>query len=348
MSPRSGGGSGDTESHRGWRRYRGLGRALLLLPVLALLLLFTCAPDPSERTVLRVGYLTNLTHAQALVGRVEGRFGPDVELVPFGAGPAAMEALVSGSLDAAYMGPSPALIGWHKAEQQLVVLSAAANNGAGLVTLGVQTPEDLEGGLVAFPQFGNTQDVALRTWLRDQGLTPGEDLKVIPTGNAEILGLFLQRRLTGAWVPEPWTSRLELEAGGTLLVPEATLWPDGRFHTTLLVSSHRALAERPEDLQALLETHITLTREWQTAPEDFRDRVLEAFAQLTGQGVTPEVGERAFSRLQPALEPEPLLLQQNSDDAAALGYLPGGPLTGFVDPRPLQQAIEALEPAAGR
>ena len=306
-------------------------------------LLLSCSRSTDEDRPLRVGYLTNLTHAQALVGRVEGAFGPGVELVPFGAGPAAMEALASGSLDAAYMGPAPALIGWHKADHELVVLSAAVNNGAGLVTRDARRPEDLRDGIVAFPQIGNTQDVALRTWLVDQGLEPGEDVKVVPTSNASILGLFLQGRLDGAWVPEPWTSRLELEAGATLLVPEASVWPDGRFHTTLLVTRKEVLGERSQELLELLEVHIALTRQWEQEPERFRDRVLTAFETLTGQAVSPEVGARAFSRLRPALEPEPSLLQRTSDDAASLGYLPAGPLTGLVDARPLKQAARALE-----
>lgn len=326
----------------------GVKRALALRGALigcvsVALLLLTCARSGEAPRLLRVGYLTNLTHAQALVGRVEGSFGPGVELVPFGAGPAAMEALASGSLDAAYMGPAPALIGWHRADHELVVLSAAANNGAGLVTRIAKRPEELRGGIIAFPQIGNTQDVALRTWLADQGLKAGKDVKVVPTSNASILGLFLQGQLDGAWVPEPWTSRLELQAGATLLVPEASRWPEGRFHTTLLVTRKEVLAERPRELLALLEAHITLTRQWEQAPERFRDRVLGAFAALTGQAVSPEVGARAFSRLRPALEPEPALLQQTSDDAAALGYLPKGPITGLVDATLLHEAEKALE-----
>lgn len=327
-----------------WRSLPGrASRAVFVACVTATLLLLTCARSPQETAPLRVGYLTNLTHAQALVGRVEGVFGPGVELVPFGAGPAAMEALASGSLDAAYMGPAPALIGWHKADHELVVLSAAVNNGAGLVTREAKRPEELRGGILAFPQIGNTQDVALRSWLLEQGLEPGEDVKVVPTSNASILGLFLQGRLDGAWVPEPWTSRLELEAGATLLIPEASLWPDGRFHTTLLVTRKEVLAARPAALQRLLEDHITLTRQWEQAPETFRDRVLAAFEVLTGQAVSPEVGARAFSRLRPALQPEAPLLQRTSDDAAALGYLPEGPLTGLVDAGLLQQAMRSLE-----
>ncbi|HLT29558.1 MAG TPA: ABC transporter substrate-binding protein [Myxococcaceae bacterium] len=325
---------------------RSAGRRALrrrwMVGVLGMLLL-TCVRSTEPGAPLRVGYLTNLTHAQALVGQVEGAFGPGVELVPFGAGPAAMEALASGSLDAAYMGPAPALIGWHKADHELVVLSAAVNNGAGLVTREARSAQELRGGILAFPQIGNTQDVALRTWLADQGLEPGKDVKVVPTSNASILGLFMQGQLDGAWVPEPWASRLELQAGATLMVPEASVWPDGRFHTTLLVTRKEVLAARPQELQALLEAHVGLTREWQQAPDAFRDRVLSAFEALTGQAVSPEVGARAFSRLRPALEPEASLLQRTSDDAASLGYLPSGPLTGLVDPHLLEQARRAVE-----
>ncbi|MFC4714803.1 ABC transporter substrate-binding protein [Glutamicibacter bergerei] len=65
---------------------------------------------------LRLGYFANVTHAPALIadhqGFLESALKSDntqLETQIFNAGPAAIEALNSGALDAAYLGPSPAL-----------------------------------------------------------------------------------------------------------------------------------------------------------------------------------------------------------------------------------------------
>jgi NitT/TauT family transport system substrate-binding protein len=64
---------------------------------------------------LRLGYFPNVTHAPALVGVQGGLFtqalGPNVnlKLSTFNAGPAAVEALLSNSIDASYVGPNPAI-----------------------------------------------------------------------------------------------------------------------------------------------------------------------------------------------------------------------------------------------
>src|SRR5205823_11001536 len=99
-------------------------------------------------------------------------------------------------------------------------------------------PADLKGRTVASPQLGNTQDISLRWWLEQQGLrttvTGGGDVRIQPQDNATTLQTFRAGQIDGAWVPEPWASRLLLEGGGKVLVNEADLWHDGRFATTLL------------------------------------------------------------------------------------------------------------------
>ncbi len=69
------------------------------------------APSVSE---LRLGYFANVTHAPALVGLEEGLFEDalgDVKVTKsvFNAGPAAIEALTAGAIDATYIGPNPSI-----------------------------------------------------------------------------------------------------------------------------------------------------------------------------------------------------------------------------------------------
>jgi NitT/TauT family transport system substrate-binding protein len=205
------------------------------------------AAKSGSKVTLRLGYFPNVTHASALVGVGAGIFadklGPDVrvETKSFNAGGAAIEALFGDAIDATYVGPNPAINGYVKSKgQALRIVSGATSGGAFLVV----RPEiggaaDLRGKKLATPQLGQTQDVALRSWLKAQGLRTdaqgGGDVSVLPQENAQTLELFKSGDIDGAWVPEPWATRLVQEGGAKVLVDERTLWPDGKFVTTQLV-----------------------------------------------------------------------------------------------------------------
>src|SRR4051812_13183287 len=192
---------------------------------------------------LRLGYFANVTHAAALIGVQQGFFADELGTTKlstqvFNAGPDEVEALFAGALDAAYIGPSPTINAYGQSDGDAIrIISGAASGGAQLVVRdGIDSPADLQGTTLASPQLGNTQDVALRTWLTAQGLDNsvdgGGDVTVEPTPNSEIPNLFQAGELDGAWVPEPYASTLVLKAGGHVLVNEKDLWPGGQFVTT--------------------------------------------------------------------------------------------------------------------
>jgi NitT/TauT family transport system substrate-binding protein len=283
---------------------------------------------------LRVGLFPNITQAQALVGNASGTFQqavPGLELKMFNAGPAAMEALTSGSLDASYVGTGPAINTFLKGGRELRIIAAAVDGGAVLVTKTARSAAELKGKTLASPQLGNTQDIALRHWLGQQGLKVGQDVTVTPLSNPDILGLFLNGKLEGAWVPEPWGARMVAEGGGHILVDERDLWPERRFHTTVLVTTKKALEQRREQLKQLLRAHVELTRQWQQQPEAFISRVNDAFGKVTGHPISEPVLKDSFTRLEPALEVVPSQLQQAAEHARQLGFIPSTDLSGLVD-----------------
>jgi NitT/TauT family transport system substrate-binding protein len=300
--------------------------------------------DPSRP--LRLGYFPNVTHGQPLVGVADGTFakalGGRLETRVFNAGPAAMEALIAGDLDASYVGPGPAAIAYLRTGGKAIrVIAGAASGGAVLVVRPeVKGPADLAGKRVASPQLGNTQDVALRIWLRENGLSdqggPAR-VQVTPLANPDILSLFARGELAGAWVPEPWGARLVAEGKGRILVDERTLWPGGKFPTTVLAVSTRALERRRKDVEALLRAHLELTRRWQANPEAFRARVNEAYGKVAGKPLPPAILAEAFDRLEPAADPMSAQLADMARRAQALGFAPAGDVSGIVDRSLLQE-----------
>src|ERR1700688_2297648 len=201
----------------------------------------------------RVGHFPNVTHVQALVahalsrqgkGSVEERLcaGTQINWFVYNAGPSAMEAIFANSIDLTYVGPSPAINAYAKSRgEEIRIVSGAANGGAALVVSGessLKSAADFRGKKIATPQLGNTQDVSCRAWLAAGGLRItqlGGDAQVLPTQNADQLSLFQQKKIDAVWTVEPWVSRLELEAGGKILVEESD------SPTTVLVSSAKFL-----------------------------------------------------------------------------------------------------------
>lgn len=325
--------------------------------LLALALAAGCARNGPRP--LRIGYLPNLTQAQALVGDADGTFAralhpTPVELRAFNAGPAAIEALLGGSLDAVYVGSGPALTGWARAPGQLHLVAGAAAGGSILVARHATSPRELAGKKVGSPQLGNTQDVALRTWLHaqglriadpDRGVKPGE-VQVVPVSNPDILSLFRRGDLEAAWVPEPWGARLMKEAGAHLLVDEADLWPRHTFPTTVLVVSDDALRRRRPDLLALVRAHVQLTRRARKDPAGFARDANRAFGAITGHPLPPDELGLALSRITFELDPLEPELEVAAAHAQQLGFIPQTPLKGFVDPTLLDQVLAGL-PRAG-
>jgi len=288
---------------------------------------------PAKRITLRLGYFPNITHATAIVGVSEGIFaralGANITLqtATFNAGPEEVEALLSGALDAGYMGPNPALNAFIRSHGEAIrIISGATSGGAALVVQpGITSATDLRGKTLATPQLGNTQDVALRAWLKSQGLSAttegGGDVAITPQQNADTLNAFKAGKIAGAWVPEPWATRLVLEGGGKVLVNERRLWPNGLFATTVLVVRTDFARAHPDVVRALLRGQIEANTFVNTQPERAQQIVSDAIARITGQRLNPQVLATAWNNLTFTNDPIASSLKKVANDAAALGFL---------------------------
>ena len=273
------------------------------------LLLLSLVAARAEKITLRVGYFPNVTHAQGLIGSqstraghgwFEQRLGPDVTVqwYPYNAGPSAMEAIFAGSIDLTYVGPNPALNAYIRSQgDEIRVLAGAAEGGAALVVPGrsrITRAADFKGRRIGTPQFGNTQDVAARAWLKQQGFKitlTGGDVLVVPTANADQLGLFQQGELDGVWTVEPWVSRLELEAGGRIFLEQ----PDAV--TTVLVASAKLLEKHPVLAEKFRAAHLELTAWINAHPDEARSLVRAALSFEMKRPVSAAQIDRAWRRL---------------------------------------------------
>jgi NitT/TauT family transport system substrate-binding protein len=302
----------------------------------------------SSRTrTLRIGYFPNLNHAQAVIGlQQDGDFqktlnanssdinkGVRIESYVFNAGPSAIEALFGGQIDVAYVGPNPAINGYLASSGQgLKIISGAASGGASFVVRndsGINSVNDLGGKKFASPQLGNTQDVALRKYLVDMGYNTadnGGNVTIVPVTPADILTLMLKKDIDGAWVPEPWATRLVKEANGRIFVDERELWPpDGKFVTANIIARTDYLNENPDIIERLLQAHINKTI-W--INENKEQQAITAFngalKKITGKTIPDDEIRDALTRLEFTYDPIKESLLKMADNAYELGYLGDG------------------------
>ena len=310
------------------------------------------AAESGAAPELRLGYFANVTHAAALIGVQEGLFEKelgDTKLTTqvFNAGPDEVEALFGGAIDAAYIGPSPTINAYGQSDGDAIrIIAGAASGGAQLVVRdGIDSAADLKGTTLASPQLGNTQDVALRTWLTDQGLknsvSGGGDVTVAPTANSDVLNLFSSGDLDGAWVPEPYASRLVLEGGGHVLVNEKDLWPDGEFVTTHLIVRTEFLEQYPDTVAALLRGHVAAVQEATTDADAAKKAVNAGLEAAGGKALDAQVLDRAWSELTVTYDPIASALKQSAENGVAAGTTEKEvDLDGIYDLRPLNAVLE--------
>ena len=292
------------------------------------------APGWGQGTVIRVGAFPNITHPQAMVGKANGSFekalGPNVKIdwKSFNAGPSAIEALFSGAIDMTYIGPNPAITGYVRSQgEALRIVAGATSGGASLIVRddsGIDKPEDFHGKKVASPQMGNTQDVALRAWLKAHGMKSadkGGDVKVIPLANPDQLTLFLKKELDAAWAPEPWATRLIREGNGRLFLDERDLWPQGQFVTANLIVSTKFLREHPDLVKTWIRAHVELT-DWINGHLPEAKKILNQQIQKeTSKALSAGVLDEAFGRLQVTYDPVRNALLTSARSAYDAGFL---------------------------
>jgi NitT/TauT family transport system substrate-binding protein len=356
----------------------------------------TVEDSESLPNVLRLGYFPNLNHAQVIIGLANGHFqkalsennsdsgenrdqGTTIKEYVFSAGPSAIEALYAGEIDVAYVGPNPAINGYMASNGEGIrIISGSASGGAVFVVRndsGILSTTDLGGKKFASPQLGNTQDVALRKYLKQNGyetVENGGNVTVVPVKPSDILTLMLKKEIDGAWVPEPWGARLVKESNAKIFVDERDLWPpDGKFATTNIIVRTDYLKDNPEVIRKLINAQIDETLwinstlnelqksnvtstsgnvENQTSQNIEKDGVelfIHAFndglERVTGNTVPEDELRDALQRLEFTYDPIKRSLFKMADDAYDLGLIGRGTkpdLTNIYDLGLLNQVLK--------
>jgi len=291
--------------------------------------------NTSDENKIRIAYFPNIGHAIPIVGMEKGFFETSIgnttqiETRVFDSGPQAIESLFANSIDLAYVGPGPAINGFLNSENHNVkILAGAASGGASFIVHPSSVMDfsetDFAGKKIAAPQIGNTQDVSLRHYLSENGLTTAEkggSVIVYNIPNPDIYTLFVKGDIDGAWVAEPWATILETELNGTRLFHEEELWPNQEFASVLLIGNADFVEKNPELITNLLDSHRDTATWINQNPVETRIIFNNFMTSHLGQSLSDDVVDIALSNLVITDDPLPDSVHSFAEKADTLGYL---------------------------
>jgi NitT/TauT family transport system substrate-binding protein len=311
------------------------------------------ATAASAPVTVRLGYLANITHAPALIAVKQGFFAKELgsagSVTPsvYSSGTEETTAILAGQLDAAFVGPNPAINAWSKSNGTAIkVVSGVATGGASLVVApSVGSAADLKGKSLATPSLGNTQDVAARYWLKQHGLatsaTGGGDVAIKPTKpNSAAVLEFKSGQIAGASEPSPYDVEM-LQDGGKVLYSEPGT-------TTLLVVTQSFLSAHPDIVSDLLKANLDALALIKSNPAQAEQIANDALSAATGKPLKARVLDPAFKEITFTADPDQASLTTDAQQAVSVGLLKPVNLTGIFDLGPLNTLLSAAgQPAIG-
>ena len=309
--------------------YSGIIVTVIVIAVTALNL----GPPESGRNQVRVVFLANINHAVPIVGLENGEFAHElgdtaIKTRIVDSGPEVIEALFTKSADLAYLGPAPFVIGYVKSKSDdIKILAGATSGGASFVIQKdskISTATDLDGKKIAAPFIGNTQDVSLRHYLKQnnlKSLEKGGTVTVYNIANPEIYTLFAKGDIDAAWVPEPTATMLVEQLGGKRLFKEEDTWPDKKFSSVLLVGRTEFLDKHPDLAAKWIDANTNTVRWIKENPNQTESIFIDFYKKHTGKKLAENIVHGAFSNIVITSEPIPNSISIFAERAYQLGYL---------------------------
>jgi NitT/TauT family transport system substrate-binding protein len=207
-----------------------------------------------------------------------------------------------------------------------------------VVSKGITSASQLKGKTLATPSLGNTQDVAVRYWLKQNGVTTtttgGGDAFIKPTTpNSAAVLEFKSGQIAGASEPAPYDIEM-VKDGGTVLYSEPGV-------TTLLVVAQSFLSAHPAVVADLIKAQVQANDFIKSSPAAAQSDANAELASFTGKPLSASIVAAAFKEITFTDDPDASSLTTDASQAVSLGLLKPVNLAGIFDLGPLNQALSA-------
>src|ERR1700728_2882727 len=275
---------------------------------------------------VRLGFLANITHAPALIALKNGYFktalgsAGSVSATVYSSGTTETTAILAGQLDAAYVGPNPAINAWEKSGGTAIkVVSGVATGGAQIVVKSsVSGASALKGQTLDTASLGNTQDVALRYYLKQNGLatttTGGGDVLVKPTTpNSDAVLEVQSGQIAGASEPAPYDVEMVQDGGKVLLNEPGS--------TTLLMVTQSFLSAHPTIVADLLKGNLQALDLIKSDPTKAEADADAEYASYTGKAIKSSLVAASFKQIDFTADPDEASMATDASQAVSLGLL---------------------------
>lgn len=135
----------------------------------------------------------------------------------------------------------------------------------------VQGPESLRGLKFGARRSAGGDEVMLREFLRQQGLQPGRDVRIIPDIQDDVFGEMLAaRQIDGAYGHvlsiRKWIQKYKFP----VYIHRPLNWVNPELSNSVLVFSKKFVAENPEQVQKIVNAYVRQIRKESRLPESVR------------------------------------------------------------------------------
>ena len=165
---------------------------------------------------------------------------------------------------------------------------------------------ELEGRVIAVPQFSNTQHLCLLDILSKNCIKTAENggaTMVIESANPDIKTLMDKGDIDAALVPEPWATRLVQEIGANVLLDSDKTWENGDSSTAIIIVDREFYENNPALVEAFLRAHLSVTDAINADPEAAMRMINDKIEELTGSKLPGEVLSASFPNLTVTYDP---------------------------------------------
>jgi len=218
----------------------------------------------ADQKPIRIGYLQNDIHQLACWVAIEKGFyraeDLDVQVAGiFKAGPEEMSAFAARALDMGYVGEAPATTAVANGVARVSVVAQVNTEGSGLMVgknSAVHHVKDLVGKIVAVPGHSTVQDFLLKkAFLKSE--VDQKSVRIIVLKPPEMIGASGTDQISAFIAWEPYPAKAITMGAGRLLLSSRDIWRD--HPCCVLVADDRFIAERPDDVRAMVRVHVRAT-----------------------------------------------------------------------------------------